>query len=109
MSAPTAPGKGHAGAGLRGRSDRQNSTIRLGEVERQCLDVITGRWCAVMDVAAAIGNPNLRTHVSAMRAKGVPIEDRWREYTDDRGQLRRVKEFSITREARDRALGGGRS
>jgi hypothetical protein len=93
------------GARLGGTSDRQRSTT-LGDVERQCLDAITGRWASVMDVAAEIGNPNLRTYVASMRSKGVPIESRWREYRDARGRLRRVREYAISGEARERALGG---
>ena len=107
MRTPTAPQGGRAGAGGSEQSDRQR--ITLGDVERQCLDVITDRWASVMDVAAEIGNPNLRTYVASMRSKGVPIESRWREYLDDRGRVRRIREFCILAEARDRALGGGRA
>lgn len=59
MNAPPVP-KDHDGADALGRSAA--NPITLGEVERDCLDAITGRWCAVMDVDAAIGNLNRRTH-----------------------------------------------
>ena len=108
MSAPTARGS-DAARGEAVSTTRSHRITRLSPTELQILDILTGTPRTVLEVAQLIGNPNLRTYVASMRAKGVRVITGWRSWLDDAGRKKRCRLYVVEREERARVLGAGRS
>ena len=104
MSAPTARGNTSARGKVVGTTGSHRST-RLSPTEHQILEILTGTPRTVLEVAQLIGNPNLRTYVASMRAKGVRVITGWRSWLDDAGRKKRCRLYVVEREERPWLLG----